>query len=98
MADSDNQTDAPGLQPLANLGRDSGGALLDAVDHEFATEWSMGDAAATAGGEWVPTFHHKPFAAGVDRIGIPDAVTGTFNAMGSIGNLRGAFGANKMME
>ena len=90
MADSDNKTDAPGLQPFGGLGE-----ALTGTDASLATEWSMGAGAATAGGEWIPTFHHKDAPS---PNAIPDAVTGTFNAMGSIGNLQGAFGANKVME
>ena len=98
MVDSDTATPNV-MDPIANLGTDSGHGLDNTVNSTvgLTTEWSMGASAATAGGAWEPTFHYKPFAPNVTT-GIPDAVTGTFNAMGSIGNLQGAFGANKVME
>ena len=89
------------MDPLGNLSMESGAALdpTETGDALFTTEWSMGDGAATVGGEWAATFHHKAETApDAENAMVPDAVTGTFNAMGDIGNLQGAFGANKMME
>ena len=85
------------MDPLSNLGSESGGALAPDGDAALTTEWSMGAGAVTVDGTWEPTFHHKPFPTGVTT-GIPDTVTGTFNAMGDSGNLQGAFGANKVDE
>ena len=86
------------MDPIANFGTESGNGLDNTIGNTvgLTTEWSMGTSAATAGGAWEPAFHHKPLGAATTAI--PDAVTGTFDAMGSIGNLQGAFGANKVME
>ena len=90
------------MEPVSNLNTEDG-ALAPTPTASYplslTTEWSMGDGAATVEGTWAPTFHHKAGALTTDDpAAIPDAVTGTFNAMGNIGNLQGAFGANKMME
>jgi hypothetical protein len=89
MADGDTTADAMGAQPVDDLAADLDAASLTA-------EWSMGDSAATTMGTWDPTFYHEGTAPTDDMA--PDAVTGTFEAGGNIGRLRGAFGANKVME
>ena len=87
------------MDPLTNLDASAGGAFQPDPDGDalLTTEWSMGDGAATVAGTWAATFHHKADSTPGTAM-TPDAVTGTFNAMGDIGNLQGAFGANKMME
>ena len=100
MVDGNGMAEAPTplvMDPLVDLSRESGGALAPGGNAALTTEWSMGAGAATVDGNWAPTFHHNPFPADVST-GIPDAVTGTFNALGDIGNLQGAFGANKVDE
>ena len=91
---------ADGMQPVANLGSGSGGALedTDAAD-PLTTEWSTGGAAKGTG-KWTVMFY-----GGADTA-LPTAVVGEFNAhigtddadAGAVGRLQGAFGANKMMD
>ena len=81
-----------GMQPVDNLAGD-----LDEPTVALTSEWSMGSAVKISG-EWDPTFYHEgigdPDAVPTDET-IPDAVIGTFNAIGDAGRLQGAYGAMK---
>ncbi len=61
-----------------------------------STTWSVGDTDGTAAGSWSGTIWHEGAANGSnDDDGVPDIVTGTFNAhLGSDGRMAGAFGAD----
>ena len=97
-ADSNNADDSPGLQPLANLGGDTGGALhAETTATTLATQWSTGGA-QDGQGTWTVMFY------GGDTGEAPTAATGTFNAhigttmggtdTGAVARMQGAFGVN----
>ena len=70
------------------------GAISAAAGDKSKTTWSVGETAGTAVGSWSGAmWHNGPVA--MDKDGIPDIVTGTFNAhLGNDGRMAGAFGAD----
>ena len=68
-----------GMQNYANLNSGVMGS----------TEWTMGGAAAPAEGDWMGDVY------GGGTNDFPDAMTGTFNASGTIGRISGAFGVEE---
>ena len=85
------------MTPTATLIRDPALIGADADNRRMLTSWSTG-AAATGTGTWDAQWYGgvtiNADGDGIDTVGLPAAVVGTFNAnIGTAARLQGAFGA-----
>ena len=86
------------MDPVANLGSAAGGLWPSSMPphSQLNGPWAALPRKPRASGPPCSIIKAEPVSPATTAI--PDAVTGTFDAAGDLGRLRGAFGANKVME